>query len=193
MSFRSHVRRRHWLCLLALSLAAVNPLTTPAGYAQEAPKENPPPAVDPVDYRKLKELLPNSLGDLKRADAEGGKQSVGELKLSQARGTYNEDGKEGGGSVSIFDYGAMPGMAEASAPWVNVDIDHESDTEYARTVKIGNYKGMETYNKEQKTGSIMLVVARRFIVQIEINDLAPEVLQETAKSMKLAELEALAK
>lgn len=190
MSFRTHVVCRSLTAAIALGVVVFVPITSSVCRAQDASTKAP---VEPVDYKKLKELLPATLGGLKRADAEGSKQSVGDIKLSQVRGTYNEDGKDGSGSVSIMDYGAMPGMAEGLSPWMNVEVDNESDTEYTKTVKVGDYKGMETYNKESKSGSLTLVVGKRFLLQVEINDLGPEVLQDTVKAMKLAELEALAK
>ena len=184
----------------SLPLVIVLSCLTPVTYvlAQEAPttqegSAEKPKAAEATDFKKLKELLPETVASLKRSGAEGSKQSVGEMKISQARGTYGEEDKEANASVTIIDYGAMPGMANSVAPWQTLEIDNESDNDYSRTVTINGYKAIENYNKESKSGSLMLMVGSRFMVTIEINSLPADTLKKAGETLKLKELEALAK
>jgi hypothetical protein len=149
------------------------------------------PAAEAVDFRKLKEFLPETVGGLKRADATGERTAMGEMKISQARGEYRQDDKpDASANVQIIDYGAMPGFADGAAAWAQIDIDQESDDEYTRTTKVGEFKALETYNKTDKTGSMQILVGGRFIITLDITGLEPATLKDTAAAMKLSELAA---
>lgn len=148
--------------------------------------------VEPIDFRKLKEFLPESVAEIPRTEARGSKNSVGEAKISQAEGEYSKDGSESTASVSIMDYGAVPWMVAGMAAWENMEIDNESDDEYQRTVTYGKYRGYETYNTKEKSGQLQLLVAKRFLISIDLNKIEPEYFGKTVESMKLDDLAALA-
>ena len=180
----------------AISFATISGVCVIAGpirvaIANEDPAPATQPAADTVDYHKLKDILPDAVAGLKRKNAEGTKQAMGEVKMSQADGTYSEDGKDGNAKITIMDYGAMPGMAAGMAPWASMDIDNDSDTEYTKSVTISGIKGLETYNKTNKNGSLVLMVGGRFLVSIEVNTLPSETLKAAAEAMKLSDLAAL--
>lgn len=178
---------------LAISAVSVPVLAEDVPQQEDAKKEEQKKAVEPIDFRKLKEHLPESVGGIQRTDAKGSKQSFGEAKVSQAEGQYQPEEGESSANITIIDYGGIPGMAEGMAAWTKIDIDNESDDEYSKTVTYGTYKGMETYNTKDKHGSLQLLVADRLIVTITLDHIEPAEFAKTVEAMKLAELESLAK
>lgn len=182
---------------VAAIVFAISAVSVPV-FAQDAQqgteqKQEEPKKVEPVDFRKLKALLPEKVGEIQRSNAKGEKSGFGEMKISQATGEYTKDESESSATLTIMDYGAIPGAAAGLAAWEQTDIDNESDDEYTKTVKIGDYKALETYNNKDKRGSIQLLVAKRFMVNLEIHNMDAAELEKTISEMKLADLAALAK
>lgn len=182
---------------LAAIVFAISAVSVPV-FAQDAQqnaeqKQEEPKKVDPVDFRKLKELLPEKIGEIARSNARGEKSGFGEMKISQATGEYSKDDNESSATLVIMDYGAIPAAAAGMASWESLDIDNESDDEYTKTVTVGDYKALETYNNKDKRGTIQLLVAKRFMVNLEIHNMDAALLQKTISEMKLADLAALAK
>jgi hypothetical protein len=151
------------------------------------------PAKEPVDYKKLKELLPDTLVDIKRTDAKGEKVAAGEMKLSQAQGTYGS--KEGDNpptiDLTIVDYGAAPGVAEGMAVWSKLDIDQESDSGYEKTTKVGGFPALIQFQNDGKHGTLQIFVADRFMVTAESHNLADDQFKKIGDALPLDKLAAL--
>ena len=143
--------------------------------------------VDPVNWR---ELIP-FLGDIPGFEAEGKPEgstiSMGNYKISQAERDYSSGEKEL--HISITD-GAYAQMAYAG---VKMAMNFEIDTseEYVKKVTIKGFPGIEKYEYENKDGQVILLVAERFVVQLEVDNVP-----DTSELKKIAEgldLEGLAK
>lgn len=125
-------------------------------------------AVEPIDFRELKALLPESLPNLPRQNASGEKTSAFGIKVSQAEGNYanQDDGKEL--NIEITDMGSVKGfIAMAGASWMMADIDRETDSGFERTMSYKGHRGYEEFDTDSNSGNIQLVVADRFMVQID--------------------------
>lgn len=183
-------------CILAAAFV-ITPIALRADEHASQPAEQTPEqkVKEPVDYKKLKELLPDTVADLKRSNAEGMKQGMSGMKFSKADGTYSEEGKDSSATVSITDFGAMPGMIEGMTAWAGLDIDNESDTQITKTLDVDGHKAYAELNKESKSGQISLVVGGRFVVEIHVDGNVTDLdtLKSQAQAMKMKELEALAK
>ena len=110
------------------ALIAVAALVLGAGrmYAQEIPPAASQPAVQPVDYHKLKEIMPDKLGGQPKGKVEGQKVGAGAMVISNAKAEYAP--KESADNaphldVEIVDYAATPAMAAGAAAWQNIQID----------------------------------------------------------------------
>src|SRR2546423_15668402 len=106
------------LMIAALSLGILQ-----VARGEDAPPATQPAKTQPVDFRKLKELMPEKLADLKRSKNDGQKTAIGEFVISQATGTYGaEEPKENDPTITIeiTDYSANVGMAEAMGAWQNI-------------------------------------------------------------------------
>ena len=169
--------------------------------AQEEKKEAPAPSApatsqpsQPVDYRKLKDLLPAELAGIKRTDATGEKTTFGELKLSTAKGQYDKDVPDGESqnvNVEITDYGATKGIADGLAYWAQVELDQEGDAGYEKSRKIEGHPALEKYTNDGKSGSLQIFVANRFVVNVTTSNVDVERFKKIGDSLKIKELAAL--
>lgn len=146
--------------------------------------------VEPVNFRELKEMLPETAAGLKRSDAKGEKAGAMGMKISNATGTYKDGDKRV--TVKIVDMGTMKGFAAmAAAGWAMAEIDRESDDGYERTTKIEGHKAYEKWNSKTMRGEVKMILVDRFMVEVEGRNVKMEDLMKTAKGLPLDDLEAL--
>lgn len=146
-----------------------------------------------ADFRQLKALLPEELAGMRRTNARGEKTGAFGANVSTATGEYGSpDGPRL--KVQITDLGATgPFGALAGLGWLTTEVDSEGDSGYERTTMYGNYKGLEKYQTDAKSGSVNVVVANRFLVEISGSNLEPIQLQTAAASLDFVALEQLDK
>ena len=129
------------------------------------------PKVEPVDFRELKALLPEAIGDLKRSDASGEKTGAMGMTIAKAEAHYKGD-KGARIHVTMTDFGAITGMmAMGVLGWMQLEIDKETETGYEKTTTIGGHKAHEKYDNKSQDGRIQVVVANRFMVEVRGNDM----------------------
>jgi hypothetical protein len=145
-----------------------------------------------VDFRDLKALLPETIGDLKRTSAEGEKSSAMGFGVSKATGKYKGDGK-GRLRVELIDTAGVGGIAIAAFGLAGLEVDKETENGYERTSTVGGRKLFEKYNSKSRRGEIKALVGNRFVVEIDGDDVPMETLKDALTSkLDLAKLEALA-
>ena len=144
--------------------------------------------VDPVDFRDLKALLPETTANLKRTEATGEKTGAMGFTVSMAKGQYSGEG-DASISIEIVDTGGIAGMATmAMAAWTMADIDKETTTGYEKTTKIEGFKAFEKYDNEGKDGEINVLVADRFVVNVHGNNVTVDQMKESLKDIDLSKL-----
>lgn len=148
-------------------------------------------AVAVVDFREMRAVLPESIGAFKRTKAGGEKSTAMGMTISMAEGQYAADPATL--SIKMVDYGGTGMGAMMASAWSMSEIDRESDTGYERTTEIKGHKAIERYDNEAKYGEIQILVAGRFMVEIESRDGKPEDLQAAATALDLDKLAALKK
>jgi hypothetical protein len=167
--------------LLGIAVACITPLAI----AQAPP---PPDAPDVVDYHKLLPLLPDAPTGWTAYEAEGSTSEVGGFTLTNVHRDY----KKGTGNnvptaaISILDSAANPEYATATtAAW-----NYNSDTleGYSKSITIEGNPGFEAYETERKHGSLWLMVAKRYFVQVELTGQDPKELQQWVKRLDLKKL-----
>ena len=147
-----------------------------------------PAKVDPVDFRKLKELMPAEAAGVKRSNNEGEKVSIANFVLSKANAEYSKsDAGENAPRVTIeiVDYGGAPEMGMAAGAWSGMQIDKESDAGYEKTTKIKDQPAYEQYQKEGKSGELHVIVGGRFLLNIQTANLASEELKKIGESLPI--------
>jgi hypothetical protein len=143
--------------------------------------------VDPVNWRELIPFLIDIPGFEADGKPEGSTVTMGDYKVSQAEREYSSGDKEL--HISIVD-GAYAQMAYAG---IKMAMNFEMDTseEYVKKVTIKGFPGIEKYEYEDKDGQVILLVADRFVVQLEEEN-APDT-SELKKIAEMLDLEGLAK
>lgn len=159
-------------CVVAGVLLVGSPFVA----AEETP-EAPAAKMEPVEYRMLKELLPETVIGLKRTRAEGEKVKMNEVAFTQANASYARESDNDGDNqpyvdITITDYAGVTGMAAGMAAWSQFEVDRESDSGYEKSLKIADHPAHETYNNEGKSGNLSIFVAGRFIVNLSASNIA---------------------
>ena len=167
---------------------AVEALQQFADKAKEMQNKEP---VDPIDFRKLKELLPEEISGFKRTETSGEKSGAMGFTISTAEARYKGD-DDASVKVEIFDTGGVAGVATmALASWTMADIDKETETGYEKTTKLQGHKAFEKYNSQDKSGELNVLVADRYVVNVNGNNVTAEQLKSILADLDLAKLAGL--
>lgn len=146
-------------------------------------------AVEVVDFRELKALLPEEVEGMKRTNATGEKNSAMGFKVSQAEGDYQTEDGFNSLDIQIVDMGNMSGLAGlATWGWTIAEVDKETETGYERTTKYQGHKAFEKYDNEYKNGSIEVLVAERFMVSVHGNNVPMETIKSALEDVDLGKL-----
>jgi hypothetical protein len=154
---------------------------------QEKMKEGK--AVEVVDFRELKALLPEEVEGMKRTNSSGEKNSAMGFKVSQAEGNYSTEDGAKSLDVKIVDMGNMSGLAGLAAwGWTVAEVDKETETGYERTTEYQGHKAFEKYDNQYQNGNIDVLVAERFMVSVNGNNVPMDVIKSALESMDLSKL-----
>lgn len=147
-------------------------------------------AVDPIDFRKLKDLLPDKAGGLDRTEATGEKSGAMGFTVSTAEAKYK--GGEKSINIEIVDTGGIAGVSTmALAAWSMAEIDKETTTGYEKTTTIDGHKAFEKYNTESKSGELNVLVADRYVVNVQGDNVSIDQLKDVLGEINLAKLSGL--
>lgn len=145
--------------------------------------------VEVVNFRSLKELLPNRVGGIKRTDSSGQKTGALGFKISTAEGKY-KDGNQSI-NINIVDAGGIGMLVKSMADWSTIEIDKESDNGYERTTTIDGHKAFVKWDERNQKGQISVIVKERMIVNIEGRNVSMDDLEEALDDIDLDDLEDL--
>ncbi|MCF2495250.1 hypothetical protein [Dyadobacter chenhuakuii] len=157
-------------------------------FADKAKEMGSREAVDPIDFRKLKELMPEKIAGMSRTEATGEKSGAMGFTVSTASAKYKGEGDENL-NIEIVDTGGIAGVSTmALAGWSMAEIDKETTTGYEKTTKIEGYKAFEKYDNEGKSGEVNVLVADRFVVNVQGDHITVDQLKNALKDLDLAKL-----
>lgn len=134
--------------------------------------------IEPADFRDLKALLPDEIGDLKRVNATGQKTNAFGVFASETEGIYkyvietdsppDPELKDGKITIKITDLGNMKGWGSFAAfAWTFAEVDKETDSGYEKTIVYKGHKGFEEYNFSNQSGRKEVLVDKRFMVSVD--------------------------
>lgn len=139
--------------------------------------------VTPVNFRKLKELLPDRLLGLPRTRHTGQSAGAMGMKFSTAEAGYSAGAKRL--SVKIIDAGGIGAANLTMAAWSTLEIDKESDEGYEKTYKWGEFKAYESCRTSDGFCSLKLYNPKGIIAEIEGRDIPVADLKQVAEQIKL--------
>ncbi len=147
--------------------------------------------VEPIDFRELKSLLPESLPGMKRTEAKGEKTAAFGINASKAEGNYQAD-SGANIDITLTDLGSMTGLtAIAAYGWAVAEIDRETETGYEKTTTYSGHKAHEKYDKQDRQGEIDVLVGNRFVVEVNGNQVSMEDLKAALGKIDLGKLDAM--
>ena len=145
--------------------------------------------VEPVDFRALKAMLPESLPEMPRSNASGEKNEMMGISISTAEADY-QDGASGRIHVKISDLGtltSLAGMAAAMEP----KMDKETDTGYEKTTLINGRQTHEIYDTRSQQGEMKVLLDGRFEVAVNGNGVKMDAIKLALSKIDLGRLEAM--
>ena len=164
-----------------------------AGFvAAEARAQNEPILVpDVVDYAKLLPILPNPPQGWSADKPEGSTTDVGGFRITNVHRDYRkgEGDKVPTAAISILDSAANPDyVAATTGAW---NFKSETVEGYSKSITIDGNPGFEAYEIEGKHSTLWLMIAKRYFLQIELQNQDPKELQEWIKRVDLKKLAAI--
>src|SRR6476469_7729255 len=167
----------------AILLAVVLAFIAGARAAEE------PQLAEVVDFSKLLPLLPNPPADWTADKAEGSTDDIGGVKITSVHRDYKKGDADNmpTTSISILDSAANPDyVSSTTAAW---NMSTSTAEGYTKALKIDDMPGFETFENEGKHGTLWLMVAKRYILQIETQAQDPNALKEWDKRVDMTKLE----
>ena len=153
-------------------------------HAQNEPNLIP----DVVDPAKLIPILPEPPAGWTAEKAEGSSDDVGGFKITNVHRDYEkgEGADAPRASISILDSVANPDYVEATTNgWKQ---NSETPEGYSKSVEIDGNPGFEAYEKDQKQASLWVMVAKRYFVEVQLQNQDPKDLQDWIKRVDLKKL-----
>jgi len=148
-------------------------------------KETP---VDPVDFKALEPFLPDFPG-WERGDFEGEKMTM-PIAVSQVKATYTKD--EARIRAEIVDAGFNRMFVAPFVMMMAAGYSKETSRGYEKSIKVGDHTGWETWESENKNGELHVLVAKRYLINLDGNDIeSTKVLYDLLGRMDLGKLAAL--
>jgi len=146
--------------------------------------------VEAVNFRELKALLPEDLDGLNRTSATGEKTNAFGINVSKAESVYKTENNSSRITITIVDMGGMSGWAGMAAfGWTMTEIDKETEDGYERTIEYKGYKGFEKYTTNRNDGKKEVMVAKRFMVTVEGDNVPMEAIDDAMDKIDLDDLE----
>src|SRR6266516_2705463 len=147
-----------------LTVALLIAFAIPPSHAQNEPILVP----DVVDYQKLLPILPEAPQGWTADKPEGSTEDVGGFRLTNVHRDYKkgEGDKVPTASISILDSAANPEYATTTtAAW---NYNTQTTEGYSKSITIDGNPGFEAFETDPKHGSLWLMVAKRYFVQVEL-------------------------
>ena len=158
-----------------------------ANEAEKMSKEGPKETIDP---KLLKALLPEDADGLKRREASSQKSDMAGFGVSTAEASYRDDSGQDI-NINITDVAGMSVALMAVAAWSMGSIDKETENGYEKTTEYKGHKAFEKYDTQGKNGEISVIVANRYIVQVEGNGVSIDKIKSVLDDIDLDKLKGL--
>lgn len=139
----------------------------------------------PVNFRKLKELLPERANGFDRDKTSGETTGTLGFNVSSTKATYKNGDQRI--EVNLVDTGGIGSVFMGMAAWSMVDIDKETDNGFERTTTYEGYKAFEKCNNSRCEFAVM--VAKRFLLTLKGRNVEMDDLHDMVDDIDLDSLE----
>lgn len=145
--------------------------------------------VEVVDKDKLKALLPENLGGLKRTSVSAEKTAMGGFSISKAEAQYGDDANHRIRLV-VTDTGGSK-LLGAAFTFGLIESEKETENGYEKTGKVDGRPSHEQFRKSDSSGEFTVYVANRFIVEAKGEQVDMATIKSAASAVGFAKLEAM--
>jgi hypothetical protein len=146
--------------------------------------------VEPVRFQDLQSALPEISGWQRGTPT--GERMTSPVPFSQAEADYTMG--EANISVKVVDSAFSQLLIAPWAMFLTAGYERETSDGYEKSINLGGSPGFERYNKGSKDGELNLVLAKRFLVTIEGDNIGDtKVLHDFASKIDAGKLESLSK
>jgi hypothetical protein len=112
------------------------------------------------------------------------------MNISKANADYGDAENNVSLDINITDLGNISGLSGLAAyGWYMVDIDKETETGYEKTFTYKGNKGFEKYDNEGKYGEVSILVAKRFVVEVNGNQVTMDQIKAAVDMIDIGKLE----
>ena len=146
---------------------------------------------DPVDFRKLKEALPQELAGFDKGESSGEKNNAFGIAVSEAKQSFRTADGNKRVRFEITDPGSLSGPFALANMWMNIEVDKETSDGYEKTSTVGGRKLHEKWDKSGQHGSLQLVVGNRFMVDVDAQGIEMNDVKSLIGKIDVAKLEAM--
>lgn len=154
-----------------------------AGMAGGDPNAKP---VDPVSFRDLMTAFPESFSGWERSKPTGEKMSS-PVNFSEATVKFTKG--EARLELKITDSGFNQLLIAPFAMFLTAGYEKETEHGYEKSTKVGEFPGWEKWNSEGKDGELNAIVNKRFMVQVEGDNIDdPKVMHDLIAATNLKKL-----
>jgi hypothetical protein len=150
-----------------------------------------PQLVEVVDFSKLMPLLPEGPSGWTADKPDGSTVDAGGFKITNVHRDYKKGTADNAPTtaISILDSAANPEyVAATTAAW---NMSTSTPEGYTKALMIDGMPGFETFENEGKHGTLWLMVAKRYVLQIETQGQDSKDLQDWLKRVDLKKLAAV--
>ncbi len=146
---------------------------------------------EPIDFRKLKEALPQELAGFEKGESSGEKNNAFGIAVSEAKQSFRT--ADGSKSVrfEITDPGSLAGPFALANMWMNIEIDKETSNGYEKTSNVGGRKLHEKWSKSSQHAEVKMVVGNRFMVEVDARGVDVNDVKALLAKIDVAKLESM--
>lgn len=120
--------------------------------------------VDPVSFRELMAVFPESFDGWERSKPTGERMSS-PVNFSEAKVRFTKG--ESRLELQITDSGFNQILIAPFAMFLTAGYEKETEHGYEKSVKVGEFPGWEEWNSEGKDGELNAIINKRFMVKVE--------------------------
>lgn len=146
---------------------------------------------EPVDFRKLKEVLPQELAGFDKGESSGEKNNAFGIAVSEAKQSFRTADGSKHVRFEITDPGSLAGPFALANMWMNVEIDKETSSGYEKTSTSNGQKLHEKWDKSGKRGEVQMVVGNRFMVEVAAEGIEMSDVKALISKIDVAKLESM--
>ena len=146
--------------------------------------ENKEP-VPPVSFKVLMNYLPKEVGGLKAEKPRGESVQWDKWTHSTANVDFRSETDNQNVRVNIYDYAYISNLYLPYQMMFKMKFERESSEGYEKSTELNGMPTFEKWNEENKDNEVTVLVGKRFIVQVETDEMPEGSARKIAEGMDL--------